>query len=150
MTSTIRQPLAPGAPRAPLHPEQARRFAAAFPRVFAFALAVTAREEASRDVAVAAFCDAFALGSLSEQEFIVELFRAARERARHFRGRSPLAARELDVISLTFDAQLSPAQVSLVLGIERDAVAQALLKGLRKLQLRPSTDAALAGIAPAG
>lgn len=136
MISKVRRPAA-GRLMTVWREQQARRFAGCFPRVYAFTLAMTDDETASRDLATAAFAETFTLGEMTEQEFVVELFRQARELARRAPGtthRGLLNAREREIISLTFDAKLSREQISLVLGVTADGVAAALLKGLRKLE----------------
>lgn len=119
--------------------QQSRRFAACFPRLYAFILAMTEDESRSRDVATAAFAETIAMGATTEQEFVIELFRQARKLTTphfqmHANAASQLTSPEREAISLVFDAQLCSEQIALVLGISRDGVADALLEGLRKLQ----------------
>jgi len=118
---------------------QARRFAVCFPRLYAYLLAIIEDETRARDVATAAFAETMALGPTTEQEFVIELFRAASKlSAPHVRVHANSVPRltlpEREVISLVFDAQLSSEQIALVIGISRSGVADALLEGLRKLQ----------------
>jgi DNA-directed RNA polymerase specialized sigma24 family protein len=140
--SKVRRPDV-GAPAASVwDKQQARRFAACFPRLYAFVLAMTEDEVRSRETATNAFAETIALRA-SEQEFLIELFRQARKlSAPHVRTYANAAPRltlpEREAISLVFDAQLSSEQIALVLGISRGGVADALLEGLRKLQATAS------------
>jgi DNA-directed RNA polymerase specialized sigma24 family protein len=118
---------------------QSERFGAYFPRLFAYACASTGDDEAARDVAVAAFSQAFARHDMREDEFELELFRTARDiclsgEYRVRRHNDGLTPRERDVISLLFDAQLNRNQISALLGLRQEAVASTLVHGLRKLR----------------
>ena len=123
---------------------QRERFGNYFPRLFAYACAATGDDEAARDVVVASFTDVYSMPDMRSDEFEVALFRAARELCgsgeyrlrRHNDGLSP---RERDVISLHFDAQMSRTQISTLLGLQQDAVALTLMRGLRKLRARMDT-----------
>ena len=72
-----------------------------------------------------------------DEEFCIWLFDGARH-ALQSGGFTPgtdgLSARERDVISFLFDAQLTRREVSVLLSISEDAVANTLLKALRKLR----------------
>ena len=126
---------------------QKERFGAYFPRVFAYVCPGTRDEAAARQVVAAAFVETFALPDLREEEFEVELFQAARRLASsgEFRARrhaDGLNAREREVISLVFDAQLDRAQIGRVLAIREETVIAALMRGLRKIQAhRPAEGA---------
>lgn len=118
---------------------QSERFGKYFPRLFAYSCAATGDDEAARDVAVTAFSEAFARPDVREDDFELDLFRTARaicqsgeyRMRRHNDGLSP---RERDVISLLFDAQLNRVQISALLGMQQEAVASTLVRGLRKLR----------------
>ena len=131
---------------------QQERFAAYFPRVFAYACAATGDEEAARDVVVASFSDVYLLPDMRGDEFELALFGNARELclSPEFRLKRPddgLGTRERDVISLVFDAQLSKTQVAALTGVPEETVATILLRGLRKLRSRTSTGS-VGNIAP--
>ena len=87
------------------------RFAAYFPRLFAYACAATGDDEAARDVVVSAFSEEFSRAD-----------------------NDGLTPREREVISLLFDAQLDRAQIGVLLGIRDEVVATTLVRGLRKLR----------------
>jgi DNA-directed RNA polymerase specialized sigma24 family protein len=118
---------------------QSERFAAYFPRLFAYACAATSDDEAAREVVVSAFSDAFSRADIREDEFEIDLFRTARAicQSSEYRARrhnDGLTPREREVISLLFDAQLDRAQIGLLLGVRDEVVATALVRGLRKLR----------------
>ncbi len=118
---------------------QSERFAAYFPRVFAYACAATGDDEAARDVVVSAFSDAFSRADTREAEFEIDLFRTARAicqsgEYRVRRHNDGLTPREREVLSLLFDAQLDRAQIGVLLGIKEEVVATTLVRGLRKLR----------------
>jgi len=115
------------------------RFGGYFPRLFAYGLAVSGSEKAARELAVAAFCETLIARDTRDSGFEVELFRAARELAakmRMKRDRDGLSAREREVISLIFDAQLDRDRAGQVLGLKPDAVVATLMDGLRKMRGR--------------
>lgn len=130
---------------------QSERFEMYFSRLFAYACAATGDDEAARDVVVSAFSEAFARPDAREDEFELDLFRAARAICqsgeyrvrRHNDGLSP---REREVISLLFDAQLSRVQISALLGIRQEAVTSTLVRGLRKLRASFATGTAGAAV----
>jgi DNA-directed RNA polymerase specialized sigma24 family protein len=118
---------------------QSERFAAYFPRLFAYACAATGDDEAARDVVVSAFSDAFSRSDTREDEFEIDLFRTARAicqsgEYRVRRHNDGLTTREREVLSLLFDAQLDRAQIGVLLGIREEVVAKTLVRGLRKLR----------------
>jgi DNA-directed RNA polymerase specialized sigma24 family protein len=115
------------------------RFGIYFPRLFAYAVAISGDETTATQVAVEAFADAFQMPDMREPEFEIELFRAAREHCRRAKLRQGprgdrLNAREREVISLVFDGNLGRSAVGRVLDITADSVSTALVQGLRKLQ----------------
>ena len=119
---------------------QSERFAAYFPRLFAYACAATGDDEAARYVVVSAFSDAFSRADAREDEFEIDLFRTARAicqsgEYRVRRHNDGLTPQEREVISLLFDAQLDCAQIGVVLGISEEGVATTLVRGLRKLRI---------------
>jgi DNA-directed RNA polymerase specialized sigma24 family protein len=129
---------------------QSERFAAYFPRLFAYACAATGDDEAARDVVVSAFSEAFSRADTREDEFEIDLFRTARAicQSGEYRARrhnDGLTHREREVISLLFDAQLDRAQIGVLLGIRDEVVATTLVRGLRKL--RTSFASSGAGVA---
>lgn len=118
---------------------QSERFAAYFPRLFAYACAATGDDEAARDVVVSSFSDAFSRADAREDEFEIDLFRTARAicqsgEYRVRRHNDGLTPREREVLSLLFDAQLDRAQIGVLLGIRDEVVAMTLVRGLRKLR----------------
>lgn len=128
------------------------RFGAYFPRVFAYVHSLLGDEEAAREIVIETFTTAFADGSdVSENEFPVLLFSAAHKRCGDFSPRAGanegLSAREKEVVSLIFDAQLTRLEVGRVLGITQESVASTLLQGLKKLRasLSPRASSALLG-----
>ena len=126
------------------------RFAAYFPRLFAYACAATGDDGAAQDVVVSAFSEAFSRADTREEEFEIDLFRTARAicqsgEYRVRRHNDGLTPREREVISLLFDAQLDRVQIGVVLGIRDEVVATTLVRGLRKL--RTSLASAGAGAA---
>ena len=130
---------------------QSERFGKYFPRLFAYSCAATGDDEAARDVAVTAFSEAFARPDVREDEFELDLFRTARAicqsgEYRMRRNDDGLSPRERDVISLLFDAQLNRVQISSLLGIEQEAVASTLVRGLRKLRASFATGTAGAAV----
>ena len=143
MISKVQRPDV-GAPTASVwQKQQARRFAAYFPRLYAFILGMTEDEAHSRKLVTAAFAETLTLDAMTEQDFVIELFRQVRRLAaphvQMYANYTPrLTLPEREAISLVFDAQLSSEQIALVLGITRDGVADALLEGLRKLQANAS------------
>ena len=133
------------------HAETRReRFGAYFPRVFAFAHATLGDEAAARDVVIETFGCLFAEDvDLPQQQFELLLFATARqvcrERAVSKRPDDGLSAREREIVSLVFDAQLPQGQIAAVLGVKEETLAGALLRALKKLRTRlPAT-----AIAPA-
>lgn len=117
---------------------QSERFAAYFPRLFAYACAATGDDEA-RYVVVSAFSDAFSRADAREDEFEIDLFRTARAicqsgEYRVRRHNDGLTPQEREAISLLFDAQLDCAQIGVLLGISEEGVATTLVRGLRKLR----------------
>jgi DNA-directed RNA polymerase specialized sigma24 family protein len=125
------------------------RFGAYFPRVFAFLHSLLGDEEAARDLVIETFATAFADSKdVSENEFPVLLFSVAHKRCRDLPARSAgddgLSAREKEVVSLIFDAQLTRQEVGQVLGMTQESVASALLQGLKKLRVRLGSRASTA------
>jgi DNA-directed RNA polymerase specialized sigma24 family protein len=119
---------------------QSERFAAYFPRLFAYACAATGDDEAARYVVVSAFSDAFSRADAREDEFEIDLFRTARTicqsgEYRVRRHNDGLTPQEREAISLLFDAQLDCAQIGVLLGISEEGVATTLVHGLRKLRI---------------
>jgi len=125
---------------------QRERFGAYFPRLFAYCFAATGDEKSAQDAVATAFAGVFTLPDMREEDFEIELFRAARQFSReqgHAHYTDGLNSREREVISLLFDAQLNRDQVSEILNIREETVVNTLLRGLRKL--RPEDVKASAG-----
>jgi DNA-directed RNA polymerase specialized sigma24 family protein len=111
-----------------------QRFARYFPRLFAYVQAMTGDEGAARDATAGAFEATLSEDHADENEFILSLFTAGRELcAARARARDELTELEHEVLSLTFDAQLTRAQVADLLVLDGDAVIATMLSGLRKL-----------------
>jgi DNA-directed RNA polymerase specialized sigma24 family protein len=111
-----------------------QRFARYFPRLFAYVQAMTGDELAAREAAAGAFEATLGEDHADENEFILSLFTAGRELcAARARARDTLTDLEHEVLSLTFDAQLTRTQVGELLVLDGDAVVTTLLSGLRKL-----------------
>lgn len=112
-----------------------RRFTRYFPRLFAYLQAMTGDETAAREAAASAFEATLREPPSDENEFTLSLFTAGREISRaQAAGHGELSSTENEVVSLTFDAQLTRSQVAELLGVEEDAVMAALLSGLHKLR----------------
>lgn len=114
------------------------RFARYFPRLFAYVHSAVRDEVRARDIVADAFAAAYARYARSgDEEFCIWLFSGARN-ALQSGGFTPasdgLSSRERDVVSLLFDAQLTRREVGVLLSISEDAVANTLLKALRKLR----------------
>lgn len=120
-------------------------FAGYFPRLFAYLLSASGDEDAARQLAVAAFCEALLSESPGRDDFEVTLFREARElahRAARLSHRDGLSAREREIISLIFDAQLDRDHAARVMGLRPESVSATLAQGLRKMQSRLAAAAA--------
>lgn len=116
------------------------RFAEYFPRVFAYAQCATSDQTRSTEIVVEAFSRVFEQDAWSSDEgFPVALFAVARDLCESAPalpgyGAGRLNARERDVLSLVFDAQLTRDQVSSVMKLPEDSVISALVNGLRNLK----------------
>jgi DNA-directed RNA polymerase specialized sigma24 family protein len=124
-----------------------RRFTRYFPRLFAYLRAMTGNESTARDAAASAFEATLAEAADDENEFTTALFAAGRVLcpAAGVAG-DGLSDMEREVISLTFDAQLTRAQVAELLGTDADAVVKALLSGLRRLRDESAADTGLRAV----
>lgn len=127
-----------------------RRFTRYFPRLFAYVRAMSDDYSTGVDTVVAAFEAALSEPHADEDAFVLSLFANARALC----GVRSAAhdTREREVLSLTFDAQLTREQVSALLKLPVDAVVSTLLRGLRRLQTLDAAteaagDAALRGFA---
>lgn len=126
------------------------RFAAYYPRLFAYLHACLGNDEAvAKELVVEAFAQAFQRSpNSSEEAFRSTLLAAARRLLRRRRGPSPpndpLTPREREVLSLAFDFQLPRREIARLLHLREDTVTATLLQGLRKLrdQTSPSVLAA--------
>ncbi len=118
-----------------------RRFARYFPGLFAYVRAMSDGYSTGIDKVVSAFESALSEPHASEDDFVLALFANARELCgvhgvTHDRS-------EREILSLTFDAQLTREQVSVLLELSVSEVVSTLLRGLRRLQtLRVATEAA--------
>ncbi|MCH8814051.1 MAG: hypothetical protein IH957_02990 [Chloroflexi bacterium] len=121
-------------------PTQRDRFAAYFPRVFAYVHRWADDDERCREIVTGAFARVFNRGAiLSDKDFAVALFSVARELCEESGKSSPkanggLSAPESEVLALMFDAQLTRGQVGSLLQVHEDTVVSALVRGLRKLK----------------
>lgn len=127
-----------------------RRFARYFPGLFAYVRAMSDGYSTGVDKVVSAFELALSEPHADEDDFVLSLFAKARELCGVHGAAHDTSERE--VLSLTFDAQLTREQVSVLLELPVSAVVATLLRGLRRLQtLRVATesagDAALHGFA---
>jgi hypothetical protein len=126
------------------------RFGTYFPRVFAYAYALTSDEEAAKEIVSEAFSHVLAHSeNLSDDEFVVELFSTARDLARASRAAdSPsgnLTGREQELLAFLFDARLTHEEIRRLMRTTERALSAALLRALRKLQsgMTPSAAASL-------
>lgn len=114
------------------------RFARYFPRLFAYIHSAVSDETRARDLVADVFAATYARHARSgDEEFCVWLFAEARhvvQSGGFAPGTDGLSARERDVVSLLFDAQLTRREVGMLLSISEDAVASTLLRALRKLR----------------
>jgi DNA-directed RNA polymerase specialized sigma24 family protein len=125
-----------------------QRFARYFPRLFAYVQAMTGSEAIARDTAASAFEATLGEDHRDENEFTLSLFATGRELCiARARARDSLTDVEHEVLSLTFDAQLTREQVAELLGVNGAVVVATLLSGLRKL--RDASPAAKPAQAPA-
>ncbi len=118
-----------------------RRFARYFPGLFAYVRAMSDGYSTGVDKVVSAFEMALSEPHADEDAFVLSLFGHARELC----GVHSTAhdTREREILSLTFDAQLTREQVSALLELPMDTVVSTLLRGLNRLQtLRVATEAA--------
>ena len=128
-----------------------RRFARYFPGLFAYVRAMSADGYSTGvDKVVSAFELTLSEPHANEDDFVLSLFANARKLCGVNSAAHDTSERE--VLSLTFDAQLTREQVSVLLELPVSAVVSTLLRGLRRLQtLRVATesagDAALHGFA---
>jgi DNA-directed RNA polymerase specialized sigma24 family protein len=130
------------------HDIRERRFQAYFPRLFAYLCTTCGDEEAARELAVHTFTEAFSFPDMREQEFEVQLFRLGRALSqrpgmRRARRADGLTAREHEIVSLIFDAQMERPVIAQVLGVTEASVSSSLVAGLRKMQT--SSDALPSG-----
>lgn len=126
------------------------RFGTYFPRVFACAYSLTGDEGAAKDIVSEAFSHVLAHSKdVSEEEFVVELFSAARDLARaSSAGGSTignLTGREKELLAFVFDARLTHEQIRRLTRTTERALSATLLRALRKLQsgMTPSAAASL-------
>ena len=126
------------------------RFGTYFPRVFAYAYSLTGDEAAAKDIVSEAFSHVLAHSKdMSEEEFVVELFSAARDLARASRAAGStsgnLTGREQELLAFVFDARLTHAEIRRLMRTTERALSAALLRALRKLQsgITPSAAGAL-------
>ncbi len=129
-----------GSPEIPV--THRRRFARYFPGVFAYVRAMSDDHSTTVDKVVSAFEAALSEPHADEDAFVLSLFAHARELCNV--GKATHDTRDREVLSLTFDAQLTREQVSALLDLPRDAVISALLRGLRRLQsIKAATETAV-------
>ena len=118
-----------------------RRFSRYFPGLFAYVRAMSDGYSTGVDKIVSAFEIALSEPHGNEDAFVLSLFANARELCSVDSTAHDVSERE--VLSLTFDAQLTREQVSVLLELPVSAVVSTLLRGLRRLQtLRVATEAA--------
>ncbi len=118
-----------------------QRFARHFPGLFAYVRAMSNGYATGVDKVVSAFETALSEPHANEEAFVLSLFTHARELCGVHSTAHDTTERE--VLSLTFDAQLTREQVSVLLDLPVDAVVSILLRGLNRLQtLRAATEAA--------
>ncbi len=118
-----------------------QRFARYFPGLFAYVRAMSDGYSTGVDKVVSAFEMALSEPHANEDAFVHSLFSNARELCSVDSTAHDVSERE--VLSLTFDAQLTREQVSALLGLPVGTVVSTLLRGLRRLQtLRVATEAA--------
>ena len=103
------------------------RFNAYFPRAFAYAYSSLGDESTAREVVGVAFSGALTgYASADDQAFRIGLFTALRDTCRERKRKVPLdiglALAEREVITLTFDAGLTSAEVDAVLGTDTAAM----------------------------
>jgi len=118
-----------------------QRFARYFPGLFAYVRAMSDDYSTSVDKVVSAFEMALSEPHANEDAFVLSLFCHARDLC----GVNSTAhdTSEREILSLTFDAQLTREQVSVLLELPLDTVVSTLLRGLNRLQiLRVATEAA--------
>ena len=120
---------------------QRRRFARYFPGVFAYVRAMSNDYATGVEKVVSAFEIALSESHDDEEDFAFSLFTSARRLCGAV-GTTPDTC-EREVLSLTFDAQLTREQVADLLELPVDVVVSTLLSGLRRLEsLGDATDAA--------
>jgi DNA-directed RNA polymerase specialized sigma24 family protein len=118
-----------------------QRFARHFPGLFAYVRAMSNGYATGIDKVVSAFEIALSETHADEDAFVLSLFTNARKLCGV--DSSAHDASEREVLSLTFDAQLTREQVSVLLEMPVGAVVSILLRGLRRLKtLRLATEAA--------
>jgi DNA-directed RNA polymerase specialized sigma24 family protein len=123
-----------------LDPQQKKRFATYFPKVFAYAHSWTGDDARSREIVIEAFARAFGRGAVfGEEDFTVVLFTVTRDLCAGARrsSRPPaggLSDPEREVLALLFDAQLTRDEVGRLLRMPEEAVVSTLIGGLRKLK----------------
>lgn len=120
-------------------PAKRERFAAYFPRVFAYVHCWAGDDERCREIVIEAFARVFNRGALSDEDFPVALFSVVRDLCEGSRSSSSVASGvlsspEREVLALMFDAQLTRGQVGSLLQINEDTVVSTLVRGLRKLK----------------
>ena len=135
-----------GAAVGPTGSTEKARFGTYYPRVFACAYSLTGHEAAAKDVVSEAFSRVLAHSKdLSEEEFVVELFRTARDLARAS-GAAPtsgsLTGRERELLAFMFDARLTHEEIRRLMRTTERALSAALLRALRKLQSAMTPSAA--------
>lgn len=119
------------------------RFGVHFPQLFAYTRSHLDDEARTGEIVVEAFCRAFArCPNVPDNEFRLALFGLARGLCRA--ALSPkssaddlLSSREREVIALLFDARLNRGEIGRLLKVKEEAVATALVRGLRKLGAAP-------------
>jgi hypothetical protein len=112
-----------------------------FPRVFAYAHALTDDDAKAKEIVVECFARVFAPAkAFSDGEFPAALFGIAHAICQKLGAQRPeleddLNARERQIMALVFDAQLSRPQIVSLLGVEDGDIGSILLSGLTKLRL---------------
>ncbi len=109
-----------------------RRFSRYFPGLFAYVRAMSNGHATGADKVVSAFEMALSEPHANEDAFVLSLFANARELCGVDSTAHDVSERE--VLSLTFDTQLTREQVSDLLEMPVGAVVATLLRGLRRLR----------------
>lgn len=110
-----------------------------FPRLFAFVHACVREADRATQIIVDSFFEAFASSPSDQDAFRLLLFRAARGRCWPNMKKAgvrndSLTPREREVVALTFDAQLTRAEIGALCRLRGATVAHHLMVGLSKLR----------------